>query len=343
MRSGLSCVLVIALMLASAQAASAGAVFPKVVVVVNPLTPYADELVHGVATATSLLHPNQEPHAFVLSPSQAQLLDEAEVVIIPDRSMNPVFDRLLAKKKKLRVIELSKLDGADPLPYAEENPWVVRAKKLGKEKDDGDAHDHDHEQHTLAKPLKLDPVPTMDPHLWLDPERMAALAEPLAEAIAQSAPEYRATLLANAKTLALHLRNDVQPGMRQLMAAKKSSLYPNPKPEIPFITYHAAYRYFIDRFGLSDDGSITLRPEDYMGAKTLSDLLKAAQKVHIRCVIAEAESPLVKRIATAAGAKVIALSPEQNVDEKDVPPLDWIHNGYDRFLYKTAKSFGECL
>ena len=72
-------------------------------------------------------------------------------------------------------------------------------------------------------------------------------------------------------------------------------------------------------------------------------MLNAATKVHIRCVIAEEDSPLVKRVAKAADAKIIILSPEQQVDENDVPPLDWVKNGYDRLLYKTAKSFSECL
>ncbi len=339
----------IALFLASAQVASAGGAFPKVLVVVNPLTPYVDDVLNGVGTAESLLRPGQEPHAFVLSPNQARALDAAEILIIPDRSMNPVFDRLISRKKKLRVIELSALDGASTLPYATENPWVTRVKKLGKDDADHDhdhGHDHDHakqEPKTLGKPLKLDPVPTRDPHFWLDPERMAALAEPLATAIAQTAPEHRATLLNNAQSVARHLRDEVMPAMAALLKVKPPSPYVNPKPEIPFITYHAAYQYFLARFGLEDDGSITIRPEDYMGAKTLSELLDAAQKVHIRCVIAESDSPLVTRIAKASNAKIVLLGPEQLVDEADVPPHNWIKNGYDRLLYKTAKSFSDCL
>ena len=341
---------VIALFLASTQAASAGQVFPKVLVVVNPLAPYANEILHGVGNAQNLLRPGQEPHSFTLAPSQARMLAEAEILITPDRSINPVLDRLASRQKKLRVIELSKLNGADPLPYAKENPWVTRVKELGKSDGDDDHdhghdhdHDHGHEQKTLGKPLKAQPVATTDPHFWLDPERMAAIAVPLAEAIAQSAPEHKATLTANAKALASQLRDDVKPAIAELLKAKAASPYTTPKPQIPFITYHAAYGYFLQRFSITDDGAITIRPEDYMGAKTLNDLLNAATKVYIRCVIAEEDSPLVKRVAKASGAKIVILSPEQQVDENDVPPLDWVKNGYDRLLYKTAKSFSECL
>ena len=333
---------VIALFLACTQAASAGAVFPKVLVVVNPLAPYTNEILNGVGNAQNLLRPEQEPHTFTLSPSQARMLDDAEILITPDRSINPVLDRLASRKKNLRIIELSKLQGAEPLPYADENPWVAKVKELGHDKDD-DAPKDAQEHKTLGKPLAPAPIAKIDPHFWLDPERMAAIAEPLAEAIAESTPEHKATLVANAKTLAAHLRDDAKPAMAALMVAKPASPYTNPKPEFPFITYHAAYHYFLERFNIADDGAITIRPEDYLGAKTLDKLLSAATKVHIRCVIAEEDSPLVTRVAKASGAKIVILSPEQLVDEKDIATVGWVKNGYDRLLYKTAKTFGECL
>ena len=192
-------------------------------------------------------------------------------------------------------------------------------------------------------PIEKPKTATIDPHFWLDPERMAAIAEPLAAALAEAAPEHRTTLLTNAKTLSVHLRGDVMPAMHALLAASQPHAPLGQKPDIPFITYHAAYHYFLSRFNMADDGTVTMRPEDYLGAKTLNDLLVAASKQHIRCLIAEDDSPLVRRVAKAAAAKIVILSPEQLVSETEVPPLDWIKNGYDRLLYKTAKSFAECL
>ncbi len=341
MRGYVPLLAVIALFAAASQAAFAGPVFPKVLVVVNPLAPYVDEILHGVGSTQNLLRSGQEPHTFTLSPSQARMLDEAEILITPDRSINPVLDRLASRKKKLRIIELSKLRGADPLPYADVNPWIARVKEAGHDTEDDEKPHTEH--HTLGKPLKEAPVAKTDPHFWLDPERMAAIAEPLAKAIAESSPEHQSTLINNAKTLSDHLRREVMPAMRALLKPSQNALPSGTKPEIPFITYHAAYHYFLTRFDMADEGAVTIRPEDYMGAKTLDGLLSAATNVHIHCLIAEDDSPLVRRVAKAAEAKIVILSPEQVVSENEVPPVDWAKNGYDRLLYKTAKSFGGCL
>ncbi len=329
----------IAAILMVSQAAIAGGLFPKILVSVPTLAPYTDEILRGLGTSQSLLRAGQDPHSFALSPTQARALDEADIIIVPDLKMNPVLAGMIAKKKHLRVIELSALAGAEPLPYASENPWLERmkqqsnppAKNNTKTKKALDTHAHDH-------------APAMvDPHIWLDPERMAALAPALADAIAETAPEARTLLAANAKNLALHLRNEVLPPLRAMLAATFRRTNALDQPEIPFITYHAAYQYFLARFNLAHHGEITTRPEEMMGAATTATLLTGAEKIRVRCLIGEQETLLMTRIAKASGARIVLLSPEQRVDRAQVDALDWLKNDYDRLLYKTAKTFADCL
>ena len=331
------CATIAAICLVS-QAAIAGGLFPKVVVTVAPLKPYVDEIMRGQGESISLLRPGQDPHSFALAPSQAKALDEADIVIVPDLAMNPFLKRTLANKPKIMVIELSHLPGADPLPYEAANPWLEKMKQLHTKPGDKHEDDDEHEAHPTkdAKPLN-------DPHFWLDPARMAALAGPLAHTIAQKAPEARATLIANSKTLATHLHREVIPAMREMLNKRERQVNGMEQPEIPFITYHAAYQYFLARFNLTHYGEITTRPEEVMGGKTLVTLLGGSEKVRVRCLIGESEGTLMKRVAQATGAKIVLLSPEQLVDRKDVDALDWIQNGYDRLMYKTAQSFAECL
>ncbi len=326
-------------MLLVPQAGSAGEQSPKLLVTVPVLAPYVDALTHGIGQVQSLLRPGQDPHSFALSPSQAQMLDSAQILIVPDLSMNPMLARLLAKNPRLHVIELSKLEGADPLPYATENPWISAVKTAGQEKDDDDQDKKDKSDKKPSTSKK----PTTDPHLWLDPERMAALAKPLAEAIAETTPGNRSALLINADNLATHLRQDVIPAMKILLTPREKPFRLANKTLVPFITYHAAYQYFLARFGIADHGQMVVRPEDYMGAKSLDTLLTTAKTIDITCVIAESDTSLVKRIATLSNAKIVILSPEQNIERSEVPSFTWMQNDYDRFLYKTAKTFGDCL
>ncbi len=314
---------VIAVLLVSAQAAIAGQLNPKVLVTVPPLVPYTDNLLRGIGQADSLLRPGQDPHSFTLSPSQRQALAEADVIVVPDRTMHAVLASLLEKEEKrgARIVELLALKGAKPLPYTKNNPWLKLASHKDDHQDDG----------------------AYDPHLWLDPIRMAAIARPLAEAIADAAPSHRAQLVSNAKDLSFHLREEVNPALRKLFEATPRHAAMNAKPFVPFITYHAAYQYFLKRYALEQFGEVTQRPESYLGAKTVHDVIDSAGTLSIRCVITESEGTLVKSIATASDAKIVKLSPEALYTPNEAPPADWVRDGYDRLLQKTAISFAGCL
>lgn len=330
-----SCLATIAAILLTAQAAVAGTLFPKVVVTPAPLKPYVDEILMGAGESQNLLRAGQDAHSFALAPTQANMLAEADIIIVPDLSMNPFLKKLLAKNKRATVIELTALSGAEPLPYAPQNPWlenkIAQAEKMSSAHD---SHEHEHENH--ASPMN-------DPHLWLDPERMAAIATPLAKAIAVRTTEAGPTLTANAKNLARHLRTEVTPALQTMLNKKPRTENAMTRPEIPFLTYHAAYQYFLERFGLEHYGELMQRPEETTGGKTKATMLATAESTHIRCLIGEQESVLMTRIAKSAGAKVILLSPEQLVERKTVDTLDWMKNDYDRFLYATAKAFAGCL
>lgn len=316
----------IAVFLVSAQAAFAGSVNPKVVVTTPPLKPYTDTLLTGIGESRSLLRAGQDSHTFTLSPSQRRMLAEADIIILPDRAMNPVLEKLLATEERrgAKVISLIDLPGAKPLPLPSDNPWLRIAGQADDEHDD--AHEH-----------------MKDAHLWLDPERMAALTDPLARAIASKAPSHGPKLMANAQRSAIHLRRDVAPGIAAILAKAPRTRSMSSRPQVPFITYHAAYQYFFTRFGIEPMGQVTQLPEDYLGARSMKAVAASAEKLAIGCIISETNSPLVQRVASASGARIVRLSPEMLYTPTEVPNTPWVTNDYDRFLAKTAYSFAECL
>lgn len=331
----------IAAMLLTAQVAHAGGLFPKVVVTVPVLKPYMDALLAGLGESQSLLRPGQEPHDFALTVTQAEMLDRADVIVVPDRKMSPLLKKLLNANKHARIIELSAMPEAEILPYAHENPWLSQMKASLKPEP---KEKPKKPQPPQPRPIKIseDDMPVNDPHLWLDPERMAALAAPIADAVAERAPESKVMLKANARALATHLRRDVLPAMQQMLSKTPEAMTALTRPQIPFITYHAAYQYFLQRFHLQHYGEVTQRPEETLGAKTMEAMMSPAQ-VHITCVIGEEPTVLMKRIAQNGHARIVVLSPEQIPLRKDVDAIDWIQNDYDRLLYVTAKTFSSCL
>lgn len=318
----------IAVIMASSQAAFAGGLTPKVVVTVEPLKPYVDAILDGATQATSLLRAGQDPHTMTLSPVQAKALAEADIVIMPDASINPTLARVFEKKKHegAVLIELTQLRGANPIGYAQENPWLETKKKSAGDEEE-DAH--------------ADTVP--DPHIWLDPIRMADMAGPLANALGKAAPDYQKHFIFNAGRLAYHLRHDVDPAIRDLLEKKKGPPTYNSKPFVPFVTYHEAYQYFLTRYGITQAGFITKVPDELMGARSIHDAQVRARAVNIRCVISESDTAIAKRIADVSSARLVVMNPERTYSSEEVGIAPWMQNDYDRLLYKVATTFAGCL
>lgn len=320
----------IALFASVPQAAFAGATVPKVLVTVAPLQPVADAILRGITHSSVLARPGQDAHSMVLSPRQAQALADAEIILLPSRGMSSIVTELVKRYEKQGtvVIALDELAGAAPLAYATHQPWL-----------ETEAHGED--EHADETDTKKDA--THDPHLWLDPLRMAAVATPLAEAIANHAPSLRGQLLANAEAWEHHLRDELNPQLQAMLVPPAEKKRYNSRPYIPFVTSHSAYQYFLKRYGVANPGALMLMPEDVLGARSTHNVLAQAGKVTIGCVIAEQETAMVKRVATASGAKIVLLNPELLPVREDVPAVDGLHDDYDRLLYETARTFQRCL
>jgi zinc transport system substrate-binding protein len=343
----------IAAMALSTQAASASELQPNVVVMVSPLTSYVGAIMKNVATPQSLLNDYQDPHDFVMAPSQAQMLDKADILIVPDLGMNPTFAGLAARNKKMKIIELSHLQGAAPLPYPAENPWLAKALKAAKEAADKAANEMAGASTEYKKLEPFDkpeeaPQPAgkpddIDPHFWLDPERLAAMAPSLAFELSSLYPTHQKSFEANAKIISQHLREEVIPGLNGMLAIPRTRLARNNEQNLPYISYHPGYQYLLGRLGLPYTGVITTRPDEYIGGKSLELMLNTAKTTRIRCIMAESSTPTVERVARASGAQIVMLAVEQPVPLNETPPLTWLRSDYDRLLYKATKSFGDCL
>lgn len=296
---------------------------PQLMVSIAPLQPLADALLAGIGHSTVLARPGQDAHSMLLSPSQARSLEAADIILVPDRTLNSAIEKLAgrATQRGATLIALSDLPGAEPLPYPTRQRW------LGEEKNGEHAHGE----------------AARDPHLWLDPLRMAAVALPLAEALGDAMPAHRATLRANARALARHLRDDVHPNLTQLLSVRTGEQLYTARDFVPFISAHAGFQYFLQRYDIPDYGALITRPDDYLGARSLHALLARANAISVRCLMVESPTMTQQKFATATGARLVRISPDQIIGDTMVPALSWIQNDYDRLLYITAKAFAGCL
>lgn len=299
----------------------------------DALVPYVAAIAGSGVQVQGLLNPGQDMHQFALTPTQAEALRNADMLIVADVSVHPNLAQWKTLNARMHVLSLSELPAARPLSYPLENAWLASA---------GGKSQASPPKPTESREKENALLPSRDPHLWLDPLRMADIAVPLAQAMARDFQAQEIDLLRNAQREARHLRSEVMPALQQVLREGQATLGVD-AGEIPYITGHAAYGYFYDRFGLQDYGEIHIRPIEAVGALEAAKLLAAAKKSRVSCLIVEPGMPLAQRLAEISHARIVTHLPESRVEGGGYDPDPRLHDGYDRLLFQTAQLFAQCL
>ena len=169
-----------------------------------------------------------------------------------------------------------------------------------------------------------------DPHVWMDPTRVAAalpgLADALADADAEHAGAYRRRAAAYRSELE---RLDRE--LRRMLAVV-------PAERRKLVTSHDSLGHFARRYGFEFVGApFGLAPEAEPSAERVADLIDRVESQGVPAVFAEdTDDPeLMRRIADAAGVEVVDdLLVEGFGDEVD---------GYEAMMRHDARRIAEAL
>ena len=222
--------------------------------------------------------------------------------------------------------DIRKLDAADVILYNGFGfePWIDRALTAIGEKDrtvirvgqEGGAMD--------GGQVGDEP----DPHVWLDPRNAAAIVRFMVIVMANADP-------ANA---VLYRRNgaDLLARLGTLEAALRQSL--EPVAGVSYLTFHDAFGYFEDRFGLASAGAVAVTPERPPGAKRISALRRRIKAGNTACVFTEPEfePALAGTLIEGTKARIGILDP-LGAGLKPGPGL------YGELMRGLAESLKECL
>jgi zinc/manganese transport system substrate-binding protein len=226
----------------------------------------------GEEAAVEVLLPiGADPHDFQLSSQQVAAVVAADLVVVNGLGLEEgLADALAAAVEDgARVFQVA--DHLDPLPFS------------------GD-HDHDDEDETHEEPL--------DPHVWLDPVRMAEAAGLIAEELVRIDPTGAWT--SRADDYAAELR-DVDGRIATLVDAI-------PPADRTLVTNHDALGYFADRYGfvvvdtVIPGGATLAEPS----SEDLAALVQTIRTEGVRAIFAEATETraLAEAIAREAGGGV---------------------------------------
>ncbi|NNG02768.1 MAG: zinc ABC transporter solute-binding protein [Inquilinus sp.] len=291
MRTGLRYVrpLLLAVLLAAAPARAEA---PRVVASIKPIHSLVAGVMQGVAEPALLVAGNQSPHDYAMRPSDARLLEGADIVFWVGPSMETFLD------ESLGVLAI----GATVVSLIEAPGLVLLETR------EGGLHDHDEDaayghgdEAADSKDAPGHDHGDVDAHIWLDPGNarrlVTAIAERLAALDAANTDRYRG----NADSLTARI-DAMDARIAEWLA---------PVRDRPYLVFHDAYQYLERHYRLNAAGTVTVSPEIRPGAARLRALRAAIAAQGAVCVFAEPqfEPPLIDTIVEGTGVRRGVLDP----------------------------------
>jgi zinc transport system substrate-binding protein len=264
------------------DAPDAGAAPDKldVVAAFYPLQFVAEKVGGDAVTVTNLAKPGAEPHDLELNADQVAQIVDAKVVVYL-KGFQPAVDEAVQQQGGDRAFDVST---AVPLLDASDAGHSHEGEEPG-----GEGHE---EEPATGQ---------TDPHVWLDPTRLATIGEKVAERLGKADPDHAVDYTSRAAAF----RADLDALDKEYAAGLKTCQ----RREI--VTSHSAFGYLADRYDLEQIGITGLTPEDEPSPQRLAEVATEAREHKATTIFFETlVSPKVaETIASEVGAKTAVLDP----------------------------------
>ncbi len=257
---------------------------PAVVAAFYPLQWLTEQVGGSDAQVSGLTPPGVEPHDVELGIQQVTELKNATLAVYV-KGVQPAVDEAVEPD--------TSFDAATAVATI---PVGEHAGEHAEEGAEEGAEEHGHEE-----------LP-YDPHLWLDPSRLATVATKLGERLATADPAHAQGYKDRAAKTAAALTTLDQEFTKGLTTCTTRTL----------VTAHEAFGYLSDRYKLKQIG-ITLDPETEPSPARLSEVAKLAKAEGVTTIFTEAlVSPKVAEVlASQVGAKTAVLDPLESKPSGD--------------------------
>ena len=245
---------------AMAAALPAAAKVPVVAADIAPIHSIVARVMQGVGAPGLILPPGASPHGYSLRPSEARLLDSADIVVWVGPALTPwLADPIASLAPGAVKLTLQQAPGVETLPV----------RTGGGFEPDADA------------PAPAAGTAAIDGHLWMDPENGIAAARAVAAALAAADPEHAAAYAANAEAFATETAAE-----EAAIAARLAPLRGK-----RFLVFHDAYQYFERRFGFPAGGSVSIELQDGLtpGTARVSQIRARVNEGGFVCAFSEPE------------------------------------------------------
>ncbi len=268
-------ILISSIFLFSAQSAYSEKI--KVVASIYPLGDLARQIGGERVDVSVLLPAGASPHTFEPTPSEMMQLNNADVFLKVGAGLEFWAEKMI---KALRNKKLVTVDSSSGLTLIKEV--------------------HSHAEHYSDKRGKKHKE-AADPHIWLDPVFAQKIIDKIEEAFSRIDPggkNYYSVMAQRYRKELETLHNQISDKVGRFSVRE-------------YVTFHPAWNYFSQRYGLRVAGVIEESPGREPSPKHIAGIVKELKKIKARVVFAEPQfnTKIAEIIAKEAGAKVLLLDP----------------------------------
>ncbi len=283
---------------------------------IKPLQLIAAAIQDGQGEPQVLLPPGASPHYFVLRPSDAKRLDQADLFYWIGPDLENFLPRLVKQRSQPSVAVQT---------LAELQLQYFGAAQAHAE----DEHQHEHSHtHELIEHDHNHQPGTVDAHLWLLPHNAKVIAQRMSADLSQLDPDNAKQYAAN-----LHAFNQRLDRLDQQLQAQLQPLRSK-----SFFVFHEAFNYFEQAYGLKHAGVFAVSGELQPGAKHVNQMRQRLQHAGPSCVFSE--PPLQPRLAQTLAANLPVKLAELDALGTDIPITA---TGYEQLLQNLASQFSNCV
>lgn len=275
-----------------------------IVVAFYPLLFTAERVAGETAEITNLTQPGADAHGLELTPRQTAKIQAADLVIYQS-GFQPAVDDAIAQMELANVLDVTTVATMHEVDAGGEHVHTHSTEPAAEDEhgaEDGhdtddhgteDSHDHgtdDGHDHG-----------TTDPHLWLDLDNMAKIADATAEKLGEVRPDDRDTFSANAEAL--------KADYTTLDESFTTGLANCERREI--VVSHAAFGYLTERYDLVQIPIRGLEPDLEPSPARVAEVQQLAREHGVTTIFYETlVSPAVaEAVAGDLGLKTDVLDP----------------------------------
>lgn len=230
--------------------------------------------VEGVAVESMAQQQTGCLHDFQMTTADMKKAETADAFLINGAGMEGFLDKISDQLPELPVIDSS--TGIPLIASGEDHHH-----------DGGEGHDHDQEDY--------------NPHLWVSITNCMEQVRNLSEGIIALDPEHEAEYRVNTETY-LEKLSALRDKMHSALDHVKNK---------DIITFHEAFPYFAEEFGLHIAAVINREPDSQPSAKELADTIRLVRETGVKALFVEPLYPETSAdiIAAETGAQVYVLDP----------------------------------